>query len=82
MALHEILAHFHNAKQVGENQYAVNCPACGDTKRHLYISESGGKILLDCKKGCTFGEIVFYPLRSDYQKRKIYGCRNNVIYVR
>lgn len=58
MALHEILAHFHNAKQVGENQYVVNCPACGDTKRHLYISESGGKILLDCKKGCTFGEIV------------------------
>lgn len=58
MVLQEILAHFQNAKQAGENQYSANCPACGDAKRHLYISESDGKILLDCKKGCTFSEIV------------------------
>lgn len=58
MAFHEIIQHFQNAKQVGENQYSANCPACGDTKRHLYISERDGRILLDCKKGCTFNEVV------------------------
>lgn len=73
MTLQEIIQHFQNAKQVGENQYAVNCPSCGDTKRHLYIAERDGKILLDCKKGCTFNEIVqasglkkadFFPPKS------------------
>lgn len=73
MTLQEIIQHFQNAKQVGENQFSANCPACGDTKRHLYISERDGKILLDCKKGCTFNEIVqasglkkaeFFPPKS------------------
>lgn len=73
MTLQEIIQHFQNAKQVGENQYAVNCPACGDSKQHLYIAERDGKILLDCKKGCTFNEIVqasglkkadFFPPKS------------------
>lgn len=73
MTLQEIMQHFQNVKQVGENQYSANCPACGDTKRHLYISERDGKILLDCKKGCTFNEIVqasglkkadFFPPKS------------------
>lgn len=58
LTLQEIIPHFSNAKQTGSNQYAVNCPACGDTKGHLYISESAGKILLDCKKGCSFADIV------------------------
>lgn len=58
MTLHEIITHFQNAKQVSAGQYAVNCSACGDTKRHLYITERDGKILLDCKKGCTFNEVV------------------------
>ena len=58
MILQEIIAHFQNVKQVGENQYSANCPSCGDSKGHLYISESEGKTLLDCKKGCTFNEIV------------------------
>ena len=58
MKLQEIIQHFQNVRQTGTDQYAVNCPACGDTKRHLYISEGEGKILLDCKKGCSFGDIV------------------------
>lgn len=73
MILQEIIAHFQNVKQVGENQYSANCPSCGDSKGHLYISESEGKTLLDCKKGCTFNEIVqasglkkadFFPPKS------------------
>ena len=58
LTLQEILPHFSNVKQTGSDQYAVNCPACSDTNRHLYISEGEGKILLDCKKGCSFGDIV------------------------
>lgn len=58
MILQEIIQHFHNVKQTGEKQYSVNCPACSDSSRHLYISEAEGKILLDCKKGCAFGDIV------------------------
>jgi len=73
LTLQEIIFHFQNVKQVGENQYSVNCPSCGDSKGHLYISEAEGKILLDCKKGCTFNEIVqasrlkkadFFPPKS------------------
>ena len=73
MTLQEIIPHFSNAKQIGSKQYAVNCPACGDTNQHLYIAEAEGKILLDCKKGCTFNEIVqasglkkadFFPPKS------------------
>lgn len=58
MTLQEIIPHFSNAKQTGSNQYAVNCPACSDTNRHLYIAQAEGKILLDCKKGCSFNDIV------------------------
>ena len=58
MTLTEIVSCFDNVKQVNGNQYAVNCPACGDTNRHLYIGESNGKILLDCKHGCSFNDIV------------------------
>lgn len=38
--------------------YGADCPACGDSKQHLYIKESDGKILFDCKKGCNFSDIV------------------------
>lgn len=58
MTLQEIIPHFSNPKQTGSKQYAVNCPACGDTNRHLYIAEAEGKILLDCKKGCSFSDIA------------------------
>lgn len=57
MILSELLGHFQNVKQDGE-EYRANCPACGDSKQHLYIKEADGKILFDCKKGCRFGDIV------------------------
>ena len=55
----EILAHFRHVSKVGGSQWRADCPACGDTKQHLYINFApGGKTLLDCKKGCLFGDIV------------------------
>ncbi|MDE6729257.1 MAG: hypothetical protein K2J71_00575 [Oscillospiraceae bacterium] len=58
MQLNEILQHFENVKEIGRGQFAVNCPICGDRKRHLYLAERDGKILLDCKHGCAFRDIV------------------------
>ncbi|MDE5946530.1 MAG: toprim domain-containing protein [Oscillospiraceae bacterium] len=58
MTLEEILNHFDNVKQDGE-QFRANCPACGDTKQHLYITEKDGKILTKCfKNDCKFEEVV------------------------
>jgi len=53
-----ILNYFKNVKFVSENLYRADCPACSDTKQHLYISKKDSKILVDCKKGCSFSEIV------------------------
>ncbi len=59
MTPNEILQHFTNVRQAGSSQYAADCPACCDNGRHLYIAFApDGKILLDCKKGCSFSEIV------------------------
>lgn len=59
MDLNEILSHFDGVKKEGGSQYRANCPACGDRKKHLYIAAApNGKILLDCKKGCDFKDIV------------------------
>lgn len=58
MTLTEILTHFENVKDIGHGQFAVNCPACGDKHRHLYMTEQTGKILMDCKHGCGFRDIV------------------------
>lgn len=38
--------------------WRVDCPACGDAKRHLYITHNPEKFLLDCKKGCAFNDIL------------------------
>lgn len=57
MVFTELLTHFQNVKNDG-GQYRADCPACGDSKQHLYIKEAEGKILFDCKKGCKFGDIV------------------------
>ena len=43
---------------VGQNQFRTNCPVCGDQKQHLYISQADGKLLLDCKRGCLFKDII------------------------
>lgn len=57
MNFEDILAHFHNVSRNG-GQCRANCPACGDTKQHLYIKQEDGKILFDCKKGCAFTDII------------------------
>ena len=54
----DILSRFSNVTSVGNDQYRADCPACGDRKQHLYIKEQDGKLLLDCKKGCKFADIV------------------------
>lgn len=58
MNYQDLLNHFDRVTESG-GQYRANCPACGDTKQHLYIKESEGKILLDCKKGCSFKDIIY-----------------------
>ena len=55
----EFLAHFEHVSKVGGSQWRADCPACGDKKQHLYINFApDGKVLLDCKKGCAFDDIV------------------------
>jgi hypothetical protein len=39
-------------------QYKMECPVCLDGKQKLYVSEPNGKLLLDCKKGCSFSDIL------------------------
>lgn len=46
-----------HAKEIGNSQWRSNCPAHDDSGLHLYISEKGGKLLLDCKHGCDFDTI-------------------------
>ena len=71
MELQEILMHFKNVKKQGASQYRADCPACGDSKGHLYIAcAPDGKILLDCKKGCSFSDII--SAASRYTKMAAY----------
>ena len=58
MTIQEILPHFAHVKEIGHGQFCMDCPACEDRNRHLYMKDEDGKILLDCKHGCTFSEIV------------------------
>lgn len=58
METREFLAHFSHIKQENPSMWRADCPACGDTKRHLYITHAPDKILLDCKKGCDFKDII------------------------
>lgn len=57
MNFEDILSHFRHISGNG-GQYRADCPACGDAKQHLYIKQEGGKVLFDCKKGCTFSDII------------------------
>lgn len=67
----DFLTHFHHVKQVGGSQWCADCPACGDKKQHLYINFApDGKILLDCKKGCTFSEIAS---AVDIPQKELFG---------
>ena len=55
----DFLSRLKHVKKVGGSQWCADCPSCGDKKQHLYISFApNGKILLDCKKGCSFADIA------------------------
>lgn len=58
MEIRDFLAHFSHVKQESPSMWRADCPACGDTKRHLYITHAPDKILVDCKKGCGFNDII------------------------
>lgn len=59
MEVRDFLGKLNNVRSVGSDQWAADCPACADTNRHLYISfAKDGKLLLDCKHGCGFGDIM------------------------
>lgn len=55
----KVLAKLENVKARGDGHDAF-CPAHGDDKnRHLHVSEADdGRVLVDCKHGCTFAEIM------------------------
>ena len=71
----DFLNRLRHVSKVGGSQWRADCPVCGDTKQHLYISFApDGKILLDCKKGCSFADIAaaldmrqneFFPQSSE-----------------
>lgn len=56
--LEQVLEGLANTRPRGKGWDAF-CPAHGDDKsRHLYVSEAeDGRVLANCKKGCTFREI-------------------------
>lgn len=58
MTTEEILSLLENVKQVGNNEWCANCPSCGDTKRHLYISHNEKMTVFDCKKGCSWENVL------------------------
>jgi len=73
--LDDLLEHLGGVKKSG-TQFAAYCPAHGDTRnQHLYLAEGDdGRVLLDCKKGCSPEEVVaslglemsaLFPKRAD-----------------
>lgn len=58
MTTKEILSLLDNVKQVGNNEWCANCPSCGDTKRHLYVSGNEKMTVMDCKKGCSWESVL------------------------
>lgn len=58
MTTEEILSRLNNVKEVGTNQWCANCPVCGDNKRHLYVSSNNNMTVFDCKKGCSWTDVV------------------------
>lgn len=61
MRIDEILQRLNNVKKQTKG-WAANCPACGDTKRHLSLTQDSPdgttRILCKCFKGCSFQSIV------------------------
>lgn len=57
MELQEIIHRFRGARKTG-NGYMVKCPCHNDNQQSLSITESNGKILLNCFTGCQTQDIV------------------------
>lgn len=61
MRIDEILQRLNNVKKQTKG-WAANCPACGDTKKHLSLTQDSPdgttRILCKCFKGCSFQSIV------------------------
>lgn len=60
MNINEFEKHLTNVKHQGNERIAA-CPVCekGDPKgKHLYYRKEEGRLLLDCKHGCSFEEIM------------------------
>lgn len=57
--LDNVLQHLGGVKKAG-HQWAAFCPSHGDERnQHLYLKEADdGRVLLDCKKGCTAEEVM------------------------
>lgn len=56
--LEDFLAQFEKVKKVGNNEFAVRCPAHADKNPSLNISLNDTKILINCKAGCQVSDIV------------------------
>ena len=59
MPIDRVLPLLRNVKETGPDKCISDCPACGDTKRHLSTTVNDkGDVLVNCFKGCTFAEIA------------------------
>ncbi len=59
MIIQDFLNRLDGVKRCGDNEYHAICPACRNNSKKLYVSAGDdGKILIDCKHGCTPAEIV------------------------
>lgn len=52
-----ILSHYKVIKMVGGEAHCI-CPIHGDNKPSLHIAMGGKKILLDCKAGCDYKDVL------------------------
>lgn len=88
MLLNEFLLKFKNVKQVSPTEYEALCPAHGDKHPSLHISEGeDGKILINCKAGCTAEEIVaaldlemsdLFPASENTKTEKAVASREHI----
>jgi hypothetical protein len=83
MTIDDFLARLKSVKHGGDH-FVADCPACGDTKQHLSISEGDDRrILVKCFKGCNSTSIVgamglelqdLFPPRDNPLGRRIVGA--------
>ena len=57
MSIHKVIQKLDGVKK-SQTGFLAKCPAHDDEKQSLAISDSGGKVLLNCFAGCPTAEIV------------------------